>query len=428
MFDSAPRLTRHLWFFLGALAVGVSCSSAKSAAADDKPRLPPIPPGVSTTEATVHLPTEGEVRIGRESALEVERDIRVVRDGPYHERLQRVSSSVARAVQLPEIAAEYRRVYRLPKKKDEALRVPFEYSFKVVNMPGEVNAFSLAGGPIYVTKALMDFTTSDHELAGVLAHECVHVAFHHVEQLIRKQRKLNTAQLWSVLAAVVAGAAGNSRNVGLAPVAAQLLSVAAINGYGRELEFEADRVAVQVLERTEFSAVGVLTMLSKFAREERRHGNPDWGIYQSHPFGNERETAIRAELARMNYRVDTGIERQVSQTYRIDTVLRPSLGKEVAEVRLNGNVLVSLRANDGSLTPSQRARAYAERINSLLAEGLSIREVSQDAVRGAVLMKGVTVIRLFPEDLTENQTLTAAVDQVFREILRAMLQEQIDRG
>src|SRR5215470_5184285 len=45
-----------------------------------------------------------------------------------------------------------------------------KFRFFLVDLP-EVNAFSIAGGRIYVARKMVALTQSDDELAGVLAHE-----------------------------------------------------------------------------------------------------------------------------------------------------------------------------------------------------------------------------------------------------------------
>jgi predicted Zn-dependent protease len=51
------------------------------------------------------------------------------------------------------------------------------FRFYLVDLP-EVNAFSIAGGRIYVSRKLVAFSHNDDELAGVLAHELGHIVTH----------------------------------------------------------------------------------------------------------------------------------------------------------------------------------------------------------------------------------------------------------
>jgi WD40 repeat protein len=51
------------------------------------------------------------------------------------------------------------------------------FRFYLIDLP-EVNAFSIAGGRVYVSRKLVAFSRSDDELAGVLAHELGHIITH----------------------------------------------------------------------------------------------------------------------------------------------------------------------------------------------------------------------------------------------------------
>jgi predicted Zn-dependent protease len=407
----------------------VEFPSVPTRRAEHEEKAPPIPPGVPTTEGNVHLPTEGEVRLGREGAAEVEKHYKVVTSGPYHERLQRVAREVCQAIQRTEIIAEYKRVYKLPRREDRARRVPFEFTFKVVDAPKEINAFSLAGGPIYVSKELMDYATSDDELAAVLAHECAHVAYHHVEQLVKKQNTLNKAQLWGLLAAVIAGAAGGGAAASAASnvlLGAQLVSVATLSGYGRELEHEADRIGVRALAGTKYHPLGMLTFMRKLARDDHLRGNPDPGIYQSHPYSNERVTAIRKEVKALGYPTDPGTERRVSGTFRVEVSPQQLNGRNVCELRLNGNLLFVVAAGEGDAAPAERAQRMAALIQNLFIENLTFNDVKQSPDKGMVLLKGIPVIRVYSEDAAVAGSIAAASDRAYNQILRALWKEKLD--
>lgn len=395
----------------------------------DKEARAPIPPGVPTNVANVHLPTEGEVRLGRESAAQVEKQFKLITSGPMYERLQRVSREVVDALQRPDIIAEYRKVYKLPRPGDTSKRVPFEYSFKLIDTK-EVNAFSLAGGPVYVNRGLMDATTSDHELAAVLAHECSHVAFHHVEQMVRKERSASQKQLWGLLAAVIAGAAGGGAAVATAGnvlMAGSYVSIATLSGYGRELETEADRIGVMALADTTYNPVGMLTFMQKLARDDSRRGNPDYGIYQSHPYSNERVAAIKKELTTRGYRVDAGAQRQVSGSFKAEVVPMKLNGRDAAEIRLNGNLIFTVLADENDVPPRERAQRIAARLNQMFSDNLTFNDVRKSPAQSAVLLKGIPIIRVLPEDATAAGGVETAMDRAYREIIRALIVEQLDK-
>jgi Zn-dependent protease with chaperone function len=427
-----------LLFALGAPVAALGQASP-TPSKSDMPARAPIPPGVPTDEHNFHLPTEGEVKLGREGSEEVEKYYKVISSGPYHERLQRVAKDVVRAMERTEVIRELQRVYNLPKRGDKSRRVPFEWSFKVVDGPRverpggggrEINAFSLAGGPIYFTRGLMDYAPSDHELAAVLAHECAHVAFHHVEQLVKKQRKASQQQIWTLLAALLIGAAGGGQAGAAASnvaIGAQLVSIATLTGYGRELEHEADRVGVLALAGTDYHPLGMLTFMQKLARDDHFRGNPDYGIFQSHPYSNERVAALKKQLVALGYKTDPGTQRAVSLAFRVTTEPTRIMDRPAIDLRLNGNLLYTVVAGDGDLTPAQRATRMASQIEGLFYDNLTYNDVKRSPDKSMLLLKGIPVIRVFSEDAAVAGSPEAATERAYREIIRALLKEQIDK-
>src|SRR5882762_8615891 len=52
-----------------------------------------------------------------------------------------------------------------------------KFRFYLMELP-EVNAFSIAGGRVYVSRKIVALTKTDDELAGVIAHELGHIVTH----------------------------------------------------------------------------------------------------------------------------------------------------------------------------------------------------------------------------------------------------------
>jgi predicted Zn-dependent protease len=91
---------------------------------------------------------EQDVEIGRQSAVEAERQLPMLNDRDVDRYLNRVIARLA----------------------DQAPGGDYPYAIKAVNAP-EINAFSLPGGPMYVNRGLVEAARSEAELVGVLAHE-----------------------------------------------------------------------------------------------------------------------------------------------------------------------------------------------------------------------------------------------------------------
>src|SRR5882724_3572239 len=51
------------------------------------------------------------------------------------------------------------------------------FRFYLIDLP-QVNAFSIAGGRVYVSRKIVAFAHNDDEIAGVLAHELGHIVTH----------------------------------------------------------------------------------------------------------------------------------------------------------------------------------------------------------------------------------------------------------
>lgn len=126
--------------------------------------------------------------------------------------------------------------------------------FVVLDDPG-VNAFAAPGGFVFLTKGLLDRTLSEAELAGVLAHEIVHVEKkHHLEALGKSAR--------SGLATQLIGTQVRS-NVG-GVVATQLMNLGKnlySKGLDRADEFEADARAVSLTTRAGLDPFGLPSVL-----------------------------------------------------------------------------------------------------------------------------------------------------------------------
>ena len=105
------------------------------------------------------------------------------------------------------------------------------FRFAVVDSPVP-NAFALPDGQIYVHTGLLAILENEAQLAAVLAHECMHVEGHHSIVNARQARKKAGGML---TLSIVLGDIGSLINIAFE---------AAILGYGRDLESEADRRAI----------------------------------------------------------------------------------------------------------------------------------------------------------------------------------------
>lgn len=113
------------------------------------------------------------------------------------------------------------------------------WHFTVLDSPG-VNAFSLPGGYVYVTRGLLAYLNSEAELAAVLAHELGHVLARH---------------------GMAAGADADALR--------QALAMHRADGYGRERELEANRLGVALLAKAGYAPQALADVMSTLKLQER---------------------------------------------------------------------------------------------------------------------------------------------------------------
>ncbi|MCJ7815425.1 MAG: M48 family metalloprotease, partial [Xanthomonadales bacterium] len=66
-----------------------------------------------------------------------------------------------------------------------ALRQDLQWRFGLLDSEA-INAFSAPGGRVFITRGLYQFPLSDAELAGVLAHEIIHIDQRHAISIIAR--------------------------------------------------------------------------------------------------------------------------------------------------------------------------------------------------------------------------------------------------
>lgn len=169
-------------------------------------------------------------------------------------------------------------------------RPNLEWHFTVVDS-ADVNAFSLPGGYIYVTRGLMAYLNSEAELASVVGHEIGHVTARHG---VRQQGAATATATGpsEALGSILVPGPGNQAGTTLLQVLAQAWTA----GYGREHELESDRLGAEYLAKSGYrpqamiEVIGTLKNQELFAvRQAGREGRPPrtyHGTFDAHP-GND---------------------------------------------------------------------------------------------------------------------------------------------
>ncbi|MBE9528773.1 MAG: M48 family metallopeptidase [Proteobacteria bacterium] len=157
---------------------------------------------------------------------------------------------------------------------------PYELNVKIVDAPVK-NAFALPGGRILLFKGLIESTETPEELAGVLAHEMVHVLKRHSTKGMLRQ--LSTYMLFSFMTGDVNTIASIAQNLGNMR-------------YSREFETEADIVGTQLLIASGIDPAGLRDFFGKLSEDGINNETPGPFSYLStHPVSEQRVDSIAAE-------------------------------------------------------------------------------------------------------------------------------------
>jgi len=176
-------------------------------------------------------------------------------------------------------------------------RPDMAYTFRVINDP-VINAYSAAGGFIYITTGLLDILENQDELAGIIAHEIAHTNKNHQISFINRTTQNEVAgEITGIVLGAALGALAGAATQSLyaqtaqapqyntfagSPYAQQYvigevtnkgrelgsaigsgMAVAMVEGYGKKQEIEADALAIQYSKKSGYDPNGLPSAFKK---------------------------------------------------------------------------------------------------------------------------------------------------------------------
>lgn len=167
------------------------------------------------------------------------------------------------------------------------------YKFTILN-DEKVNAFALPGGYVYITRGLLALAENEAEMAGVLAHEIGHITARHTAQ---RYSASMAKDIGLTVLSVLSSAAGVPTGLGQA---VSFGAQAAVQGYSRKQELEADMIGVRYMTRLGYSPDAMTSFFKKMGAhaelEAKILGNVkvSHNIMSTHPRTTDRiEQAIK---------------------------------------------------------------------------------------------------------------------------------------
>ncbi len=170
----------------------------------------------------------------------------------------------------------------------------FQIQIKVIKDPN-LNAFAYPNGVIYIHSGILARMDNEAQLAALLSHEMTHCTHRHALRVIRsiKDRPAYIAAVQNTLAKISAvqevarllGAAG---------------SMAAVSGYTRELESEADQVGLDLMAKANYDPTQALRLFEHLKQEIEAEGIEEPFFFGTHPNVQQRIDNVSVWLAGVN--------------------------------------------------------------------------------------------------------------------------------
>jgi len=186
------------------------------------------------------------------------------------------------------------RVDRLGQRCARAsLRPGLTYKFHVIQ-GRQINGFSIPGGHVYVTTALVRLA-NDNELGAVLCHEVGHLVARHSLKTLKKSKEYD--DIANSLGEITGVAGSIAHDLGV--TLGQMVGAGMLTIHSRDEEREADFLGVREMPGAGLDPQGMITMFQKLQRIEERESDLLGSLFSDHPDAQERIDNTRYEIARM---------------------------------------------------------------------------------------------------------------------------------
>jgi len=213
------------------------------------------------------------------------------------------------------------------------------FTFFVID-DSQINAFAAPGGIVGINSGTIIASDSESELAGVVAHEISHVTQKHMARSAEMQQSMSLPMMAAMLGAILI-ATQNPDAGQAALMAVQGGMVQAQINFTRHNEEEADRVGMQLIERSDFDPRGMPLFFEKLQKNSRYFANaPEF--LRTHPLTTNRiaDSIARADaLPRKDSYADSTSfhlvrSKLIARAFRDPEAAAEHFRKELAKVEL----------------------------------------------------------------------------------------------
>ncbi|HHT0592230.1 TPA: M48 family metalloprotease [Legionella anisa] len=204
----------------------------------------------------------------------------------------------------------------------------------------EINAFAGPGGHIGINSQLILTTSSESELAGVMAHEIAHVRLHHLYRMIEHQKQMRIPMLASILASAALGVINPT--VGMAGMMGAMTGFSQDNiNFTRSKEKEADRIGIDMLIKAGYNPQGMAAFFKKMQENSRYYYTANVpAILRTHPLDGDRIAESENRTAQFSHKkyADSLEYSLVKELIRTSVIREPKMLLDYYEHQCNKKI------------------------------------------------------------------------------------------
>lgn len=240
------RAIRPLFALLAVLSL-----ASGALLADDKKKNPDEIGNRKVDGSVNWYSLEKEIAMGKQYAMEIERQAKIVDDPIISEYVNRVGQNLVR---------------------NSDVKVPV--SIKVLETD-EPNAMALPGGFFFVNTGLIKLAENESEVAGVMGHELAHIAARHGTRQATRSGIVNLATIPLIFM-------GGWTGYGIRQAASIAIPVGFLS-FSRAFESEADMLGLQYMYKAGYDPNGFVEMFERLESLEKRKPGTVAKVFMSHP-------------------------------------------------------------------------------------------------------------------------------------------------
>jgi predicted Zn-dependent protease len=334
---------------IGAVAVAVAVVLAVAAAPAGAEQLGKIGGALKRAQQQlkdVEMTDAEEAQLGAEVSQRIRARYGVVQNQAVHKYVALVGTALAQTSRQPRLA----------------------WTFIVLDTDA-VNAFASPGGFIHITKGALAHLKDEAELAGVLAHEIVHVTEKHTIRAIQKGKLVQMGADETV--------AGNSALMGkLADKAYEVVE----QGFGRGEELESDGKGIVLANAVGYAPQGMNGFLTMLMERNKATPPAKNGLFASHPETKERVDRMTRQIASARLTATA----TVAPRYTSTITFTPVAAAEIATIEAGSSGAAGPAPKKAAEQPKKKGLGgLAGRLRPSGGEQKSAQVTGSGASRGA---------------------------------------------